>query len=586
MKVDFSIGGLANSSLTRARQSQLQTMTNMAAGYRRDLSRTDSGAYSLSQRVQSEKRFESGLSSTLQNAMSIAHTQSESLGQMQKILTKMSEIASLAGSVSSNASAKEIYQAQFDGLIQDFNNFANTKLNDVEVFGSVRTEEGEQFLDSLKNNWLKASEDLIKQQYGWEPDPFDEWELIVDETGAKGGWAAYVSSSWGADYKGDVQKMVFDLPDFSAPHTQPQSIADTTVAHEMVHALQTQNSYYGNLTGEASPSNQTATWFKEGLAEFIVGADSRVEGDLWVLAGKPNSSRPSTSPYRDASYVSALEAQVPALLAKVGDGDGSWVNSDQYSAAFLAVRYLDSVCRSKGTGGIKHMTEWMRDQFKSNSGASNSGLNAYMNTFLGYTGGNDDFLADFKGTNGQNFVKGLVTSGKLFNDDTGSIRGSDALGLDGIVNEQDSVPDATGDPASKYNEPEDDSPNPIIVADGKTLTLNTIGTLNFGDSSTYDLTSENGAQQVVSRVEELLGVIASNLGKIGSNMNAIETQTNLLSVRQTGMANKLANIKGVSISDELHDLSASKILIDANFSMRAQALNIQKDVSLILLSAA
>jgi len=232
------------------------------------------------------------------------------------------------------------------------------------------------------------------------------------------------------------------------------------------------------------------------------------------------------------------------------------------------------------------MTEWMRDQFKSNSGASNSGLNAYMNTFLGYTGGNDDFLADFKGTNGQNFVKGLVTSGKLFNDDTGSIRGSDALGMDGIVNEQDSVPDATGDPASKYTEPEDDSPNPIIVADGKTLTLNTIGTLNFGDSSTYDLTSESGAQLVVSRVEELLGVIASNLGKIGSNMNAIETQTNLLSVRQTGMANKLANIKGVSISDELHDLSASKILIDANFSMRAQALNIQKDVSLILLSAA
>jgi flagellin len=585
MKVDFSLGGLTNSSLSRARKSQLQSMTNMAAGYRRDLSRTDSGAYSLSLRVQSEKRFESGLSSTLQNAMSFAHTQSESLGQMQKILTKMSEIASLAGSVSSNASAKEIYQAQFDGLIEDFNNFANTKLNDVNVFGSVRTAEGEQFLDSLRNNWLKASEDLINDQYGWAPNPNDEWELIVDESGARGGWAAYVSSSWGADYKGDVQKMVFDLPDFNAPHTQPDSVADTTVAHEMVHALQTQNSYYGNLTGEGSPSNQTATWFKEGLAEFIAGADSRVEGDLWTLAGKPSSSRPASAPYRDASYVSALEAQVPTLLAKVGDGDGSWVNSDQYSAAFLAVRYLDFVCRSNGTGGIKHMTEWMRDQFKSNSGASSSGLNAYMNTFLGYTGGNDEFLADFKGMNGQNFVKGLVTSGKLFNDDTGSIRGSDALGPDGIVNEQDSVPDATGAPASKYTEPDDDSPDPIIVADGQTLTLNTIGTLNFGDSSTYDLTSENGAQLVVSRVEGLLGAIASNLGKIGSNMNAIETQTNLLSVRQVGMANKLENIQGVSIADESRTLSFSKILIDSNLSMRAQAMDIQRDATLMLLSA-
>ena len=47
-------------------------------------------------------------------------------------------------------------------------------------------------------------------------------------------------------------------------------------------------------------------------------------------------------------------------------------------------------------------------------------------------------------------------------------------------------------------------------------------------------------------------------------MNAIETQTNLLSVRQTGMANKLENIQGVSIADESRTLSFSKILIDSN----------------------
>ena len=230
------------------------------------------------------------------------------------------------------------------------------------------------------------------------------------------------------------------------------------------------------------------------------------------------------------------------------------------------------------------MTEWMRSQLESNSGASSSGLNAYMKTFLDYTGGNDDFLADFKGTSGQNFVKGLVTSGKLFNDDTGSIRGSDALGLDGIVNEQDSVPDATGAPTSNYKESEDDEPDPIIVADGMTMELNTISTLNFGDSATYDLTSENGAQLAVSRVRELLEQIASNLGKVGSNMNAIESQNNLLSVRKTGMANKLANIKGISIADESRTLSFSKILIDSNLSMRAQAMNIQRDATLMLLS--
>ena len=90
---------------------------------------------------------------------------------------------------------------------------------------------------------------------------------------------------------------------------------------------------------------------------------------------------------------------------------------------------------------------------------------------------------------------------------------------------------------------------------------------------------------MVSRVEGLLGAIASNLGKIGSNMNAIETQTNLLSVRQVGMANKLENIQGVSIADESRTLSFSKILIDSNLSMRAQAMDIQRDATLMLLSA-
>jgi flagellin-like hook-associated protein FlgL len=117
-----------------------------------------------------------------------------------------------------------------------------------------------------------------------------------------------------------------------------------------------------------------------------------------------------------------------------------------------------------------------------------------------------------------------------------------------------------------------------------TMGLNTISTLYFGDLATYDLTSENGAQLAASRVRELLEQIASNLGKAGSNMNAIESQNNLLSVRKTGMADKLANNKGVSIAEESRTLSFSKILIDSNLSMRAQAMNIQRDATLMLLS--
>ena len=581
MKVDFSLGGLANSSLSRARKSQLQSMTNMAAGYRRDLSKTDSGAYSLSQRVENEKRYESGLFSTLQNAMSVAHTQNETLGEMEKILTKMSEIASMAGSVGSNASAKEAYQAQFDGLIQDFNNFANTKLNNVKVFGSVRTAEGEQFLESLKNNWLKASEELIKQEYDWDPNPSDEYEIVVDENGSTTGPTAYVSTLIDSSGRADVDQMVFNLPNFQSPHTQPESIADTTVAHEMVHLIQAQNSFFGDITGDGTSS---ANWFKEGLAEFIAGADNRVVADLERLAGYPNQS--------DPSYQTKLLSQVSTLVNKIGTGNEDWTSSEQYSAAYLAVRFLHKKLVDLNVGGIKQITRSMAIQYNAGSSASGGGLNQNLSTITGLSwNSNDDVLNAFKSntgdpsTGGIDFVNDLITSGDLFNNDTGSVRGTDAGLGNTPINAQDSVPDATGAPTSNYKEAEDDNPDPIIVADGKTLELNTIGTLNFGDSSTYDLTSENGAQLVVSRVEELLGVIASNLGKVSSNMNAIETQTNLLSVRQTGMANKLENIQGVSIADESRTLSFSKILIDSNISMRAQALDIQRDATLMLLSA-
>ena len=64
---------------------------------------------------------------------------------------------------------------------------------------------------------------------------------IVNENDT-GGYAAFVRTSWytsGPNLgKADVVEMQFDLPDFTAPHTQPSSTADGIVAHEMVHLMQ------------------------------------------------------------------------------------------------------------------------------------------------------------------------------------------------------------------------------------------------------------------------------------------------------------------------------------------------------------
>ena len=565
MIIDLSLGGYIDRDLIKAKKSQDSSIVNLAASEKKNLIRIDPGAYSLSKRVESQKKYEAGLSLKLQNSMSIAQAQNDTLRQMENMLLKMSEIASLSSSSNTLPGSKDSYQEQFKELINDFNNFAELEINDTKIFGTSQSEEGKELLDSLKSHWLAATEKLVLEKYGWEADPDDSWDLVIEENGAKGGSAAFVQSSWSSsDYVSQVTKLSIDLPDLQAPHTVGNSTADTLIAHEMVHLLQAQNTYMGDQAG-GEPGRDMA-WFAEGLAELIRGADSSVSRVL-------NSG-----------------TSVPDIVKLPGAG---WNGGEaDYAAAYLAVKFLDDKIRSSHSAdGIKNLTTWMKTQKDAGAGAALSGLNEYLKTELGgYTPGagetyTDKFLEDFEGSNGQNFVNSI----NLTNSDTGSIAGSDYGGSPledaDIVNDDSSYISGF---TSKLSYEEDDSNDPVTltVSDGISIQLNTIDTFNFGDASIYDLTTENGAKLTIDRVDELLELLANNISKVGSNMTAIENHTNLLSVRQVGMANKLENIQGVSIADELNDLSASKILLDANFSMRAQALNIQKDVSLMLLSAA
>jgi flagellin-like hook-associated protein FlgL len=90
---------------------------------------------------------------------------------------------------------------------------------------------------------------------------------------------------------------------------------------------------------------------------------------------------------------------------------------------------------------------------------------------------------------------------------------------------------------------------------------------------------------VIGRVDELIQKTSENMALVGSNINQIESFSNILSVRQTGFASNLDNINGVSYSEEMEALSYSKILINSNLSMRAQAMDMQRNATLMLLSA-
>ena len=403
--VDFAN---ANSRKSRA-------ISNLASGSQEDLRLRDTGAFSMNLKIQGQVSVERKLINGMQNILSFSQVQDGHLKHLADLLSRMSELASMATDTTKSSSDTLNYNSEFMDLVDQFDAVQNETFNGVKLFGAGTTEESTELLNSLKDHWLAATEKLVQEEYGWTADSSDSWDLVIEENGAVGGSAAFVRSSWSIpSYESQVKTLSIDLPDLTAPHTVGNSTADTLIAHEMVHLLQAQNTYMGDQAG-GDPSRDM-TWLAEGLAEFIRGADYRA-----------NSSKNSLG--------------TAALVQVAGDGWNG--GSDDYAGAYLAVKYLDNQIRSSGAAavngvnaadGVKHLTTWMKAQRDANAGASASGLNQYIETHLngahGYGVGNstdtsgqaiDDFLADFEGANGQTFVNGL----DLTDSDTGSVHGSE-----------------------------------------------------------------------------------------------------------------------------------------------------------------
>ena len=420
--------------------SKQNAVSNMASGRRQDLARSDSGAFSFSSRISSQNKMDEVSRMNLQNMVSYTQSQSQTLSSASKVLQRMSELASLASNGLISDTDRENYNKEFISLTEQLSDLSKSKFGSKNLFGAggggvdfVKNADGLDYANKIgltndpdtgsilgsdagggadlndddvipdgdnshRSNissssysgskatsifndltgavsgigWLKASEDAVSLAYGWSPTS-DAFTITVDSAEPEGGRVAYVSYSYNtATFKADVQQLVLEEKDFDPPYVS----GDRIIAHEMVHALQAQNTYIGDPTGDGISS---ANWLKEGLAEFIHGGDSRVRGHL------------GPDPTDD---------EIQELIDTIGTGNEDWSSSDQYAAVYLATRFLHSEIKDAGySDGIKHMTTWMKTQFDADKGSAASGFNAYIKAFLSSRGysDNDEFITAFKG---------------------------------------------------------------------------------------------------------------------------------------------------------------------------------------------
>ena len=516
----------------------------------------DSGAHSQVAKIGSKHKRDLANLQNLQNLVSYSQTQDGVLAQVGEILHRMNELATRALDVTTSDGDRENYNKEFLELAEQLEELESETFNGVNLFGAgAFSADKKQFIESLTTHWLKASEEQIIQDYGWTVDPSDSWNLIVNEKDT-GGYAAFVMTSQYANGTADVIEMQFDLPDFSAPHTQPASTADRVVAHEMVHAMQAQNSYYGDIVGDGASSGK---WFKEGLAEFIHGADASA-----------------------ASILASNGDDYAALNGAIGTGNETWSTGEQYASGYLAARYLHeriklSTAAGASTEGIKHMTTWMKDQFDSGAGAAASGIDAYFTTFNipkeggGNFTGNTDFLTAFKGADGQAFVQNLNDTGLLGNTDTGSIRGSDVGGASSL-DAQAVIGDATGTAQSAYVEEQDTgSLTALIDGAGLTYDLQSVDTITISDVATYNLDSISSAVATLGELELLLENLADERSYTGANLSRLEKEIDNLNGKITQGELAVSRIEDTDVALESNRFATRQVRMQSSIAILAQA---------------
>jgi flagellin len=543
----------------------------------------DSGSHSQGTKLSSKNVRDIANVQNLQNFLSFTQSQDGVLQQVGKILHRMDELATRALDITATDGDRENYNKEFMELTDQLSKFSREKFGDINLFGggtagidyikgtgtndfnyaqnindsdtgsimgedanggialngtavipdgarapsvaynTIITNQGDsnnpgtsstaelkdKLFDLLESDWIGQTEQLITANYGWALDGADSWDMIINENDT-GFYAAFVYGGTGNNIN-----MTIDLPDaLNAGATDLEANFDRVIAHEMVHVLQNQNTYSSDPIGDGS----RGTWLKEGLAEFIHGADSRVYG---ILGNDPSDDK------------------IRELISAIGTGNESWSANDQYAAAYLAARFLDSEIKNSSfthtttTGsftkddGIKHLTAWMKDQYDANAGAANSGFNAYISTFLGgksYSN-NSEFIDYFKGTSGMD------------------------VAIDG---------------------------------DGSTYTSKGISSITISDTSSYNLNSIEKAKDTLTFLSTKMTSLAEQRSLAGANMSRVQNELQNLAGKISTGEMAVSRIEDADIAQESSNYASTQVRTQASIAILAQAKQLNVGVSDLL----
>lgn len=553
----------------------------------------DTGAFSQASKLGSKNKRDLVSLQNLQNLVSYSQTQDGVLEQVGKIIDRMNEITVRALDVTATDADRENYNKEFLELSSQMDQMAGEKFEGLNLFGEgAFSQDKKDFIEALQKQWLKGAMNIIEDRFGLSPEGSDNFDIIVNENDT-GSYTAFVAFAGQ-----DVIEMQFDLPDFQSPFTAPSTDspiyrADRVVAHEMTHAVMA-DVLNLNTSVDGTASGGSANWFIEGTAEFIHGADYRVVADLGgVIYGDANQTGGNDIAFNDATAQQAkVDANGAGIINAIGNGTEGWSASPQYSAGYIATRYLHKELKDNGgaTNGIKDMLIWMEANNESVGGALKNFLGAHDAT--SYGGGvtnkqaHDNFITEFK-TNGELFLRNTMD---LTNTDTGAISGADADG-GSVITATDAVPntgagytaDATaqtqplattkgGNPGFSLDWEEDSSAlSASIDGTGATYDLQSVYAVQVGDTATYNLNSISTARATLTQLTTMMTNLASQRSSNGANMSRLEKEIQNLNGKIMTGEMAVSRIQDTDVAKESTQFASNQVRLQASIAILAQA---------------
>jgi len=187
----------------------------------------------------------------------------------------------------------------------------NHVFDQTERVGLGGANEAERnILGVLQSGVLAESESILQSVLGLSGDGA-KMKINLENIDGVSGKLASVSYLAPA---GSELVMTIDLDDFSTLDADITKRLKSTLLHEIAHAVM------ANQMDLAS----TPTWFREGTAEAVSGADDRVASDI-------------------AKYgVAAVKAGLNGIFGNTGAGTSTGIEiASVYSGGYIAMRYLE-----------------------------------------------------------------------------------------------------------------------------------------------------------------------------------------------------------------------------------------------------